>query len=99
MQIGMTCTIIRAIFVHNIRTYTHTNTHIPALSEVSLLASILRESPSQLLGRLVFKVGISPKRLEQFMVAFPHMHMMEVLIKCCCPWLPAHTAVLHAPGE
>ena len=62
-----------------------------ALSEASLLLSILQESPSRLLGRLVFEVGVAPQRLEELMHSFQHMHMMEVLVKCCCPQLPAKT--------
>ena len=70
-----------------------------ALSESSLLISILQESPSKLLGRLVFELGIQPHRLEQLMVDFPHMQMMEVLVRCCCPAIPSKTATIPVRGE
>ena len=70
-----------------------------AFSEASLLLSILQESPSRLLGRLVFEVGVLPQRLQLLMASFHHMHMMEVLVKCCCPQLPAHSAVTTPRGE
>ena len=70
-----------------------------ALTEASLLLSILQESPSRLLGRLVFELGVSPQRLEHLMASFHHIHMMEVLVKCCCPQLPAHTSAVPARGE
>ena len=70
-----------------------------ALSEASLLLSILQESPSRLLGRMVFEVGVLPQRLQLLMASFHHMHMMEVLVKCCCPQLPACSTVTAPRGE
>lgn len=70
-----------------------------AFSEASLLVSVLQESPTRLLGRLVFEVGVTPQRLEYLMASFNHIHVMEVLVKCCCPPLPAHTSSVAHTGE
>lgn len=58
-------------------------------TKASLLVTLLNESPSEVLGRLVFEQGITPQRLESLMQDFSHLHVVEVIIKCCCPTLPS----------
>lgn len=53
----------------------------------SLAMSVLSESPSSTLGQLIFEKGVHPQRLEGLMGDFPHLRIVEVLIKCCCPQL------------
>lgn len=47
----------------------------------------------------MFEVGVTPQRLEYLMASFNHIHVMEVLVKCCCPPLPAHTSSVAYSGE
>ncbi len=58
-------------------------------SKASLLLTLLNESPSEVLGRLIFERGITPQKLESLMQGFSHLHVVEVIVKCCCPTLPS----------
>lgn len=60
----------------------------PDLNKGSLVLSVMRERPYQTLGRLIFERGILPQKLEGMMIDFPHLRIVEVLVKCCCPLLP-----------
>lgn len=64
-------------------------------TKASLLLTLLQESPSEVLGRLVFEQGISPQRLEGLMYDFSHLRIVEVLVKCCCPRLPSTDIRTH----
>ena len=68
------------------------------VNKETLLVSVLREGPSQLLGWLVFEQGIQPHRLEAVMGDFPQLSIVGVLVKCCCPPLPSNAA-LSKRGE
>jgi zinc finger FYVE domain-containing protein 26 len=64
----------------------------------SQLLCVLKESPIELIGRLVFEKSISPQRLEKFMSDLPHLKIVEVIVKCCCPSIPSTgntTYVVH----
>ena len=65
----------------------------PGSPDCSFLLSVLPESPSHMLGRLVFEQSIKPHHLEGLMGEFPHLQIVEVLVKCCCPHVPS-SAVL-----
>ena len=67
--------------------------------ESSLLLAVLRERPAHLLGRLVFELGIHPHKLELLMGDFPHLHIIEALVKCCCPQLPSAAMVTTSKGR
>ena len=60
------------------------------LTKGSLILSVLKESPSQTLGRLIFEKGVHPHKLEGLMGDFPHLRIVEVLVKCCCPQIASH---------
>ena len=51
-----------------------------------------------MLGRLIFEKGIHPQKLEGLMGDFPHLRIVEILIKCCCPQLPSAARPVEA-GE
>lgn len=69
---------------------------------------IIRESPTDLIGRLLFEKKISPDkyvhvhivhsrvsgnlllfRLERLVSDLPHLKIVEVIVKCCCPKIPS----------
>ena len=62
------------------------------------MLSVMRDRPYQILGRLIFEKGILPHKVEALLSDFPHLHILEVLVKCCCPVLPG-TGMPLTKGE
>ncbi len=62
----------------------------PDLNKGSLVLSVMNETPYRMLGRLIFEKDIPPKKLESMMGDFPHLPIVAVLTKCCCPDVSSH---------
>ena len=76
--------------------------HVAVFADIgkgSLVISVLKESPSRTLGRLIFERGLHPQKLEAMMGDFPHLRIVEVLVKCCCPLLPAQATPVPRSGQ
>ena len=60
---------------------------------------MLKESPTQTVGKLIFEKGVHPQKLEDLMRDFPHLKIVEVLIQCCCPKIPSRASPPSGGGR
>ena len=58
------------------------------------MLSVMKETPYRMLGCLIFERGIPPQKLEAMMNDFPHLQIVAILVKCCCPDVSSRGVVL-----